>query len=107
MRILILGAYGLIGQSVADRLAAAGHEIVGMGRSVEAARLRRPNMTWIAADIAKLVKPESWQPYLARIDAVVNCAGALQDGARDNVRALQVTAMLALSPPVKLMAPRA
>ncbi len=96
MRILILGAYGLIGQTVADRLAAAGHEIVGMGRSVEAARLRRPNMTWIAADIAKLVKPESWQPHLARIDAVVNCAGALQDGARDNVRALQVTAMLAL-----------
>lgn len=96
MRILVLGAYGLIGQAVADRLAAAGHEIVGLGRAVETARRRRPDMTWIAADIATLTTPASWSPHLDRIDAVVNCAGALQDGARDNLRALQVTAMLAL-----------
>lgn len=96
MRILVLGGYGLIGAAAVLHLLAAGHTVIGLGRSVRAARLRYPDATWIERDIAALDTAESWAPLLAGIDAVVNCAGALQDSARDDVRALQSVAMQAL-----------
>ena len=96
LHVLVLGAYGLIGAVVADRLAAAGHRVTGLGRRVEAARRARPHIAWVAQDIARLARPEDWLPLLAGVDAVVNCAGALQDGARDDVEALQSVAMRAL-----------
>jgi uncharacterized protein YbjT (DUF2867 family) len=95
-RILVLGAYGLIGGAVADRLAAAGHAVTGLGRSVAAARVARPHIGWVAQDIAACTRAEDWAPLIAGMDVVVNCAGALQDGPRDDVRAVQETAMLAL-----------
>lgn len=96
LTILLLGAYGLIGAAVADRLAAAGHRVIGVGRRVEAARRARPHIDWRAQDIARLARAEDWAPLLDGVDAVVNCAGALQDGARDDVQALQSVAMRAL-----------
>lgn len=96
MRILVLGGYGLIGSAVVSRCLAAGHAVTGLGRDVRAARLHRPEADWIEHDIARLVAPEDWSDTLRGIDAVVNCAGALQDGPRDDVRALQATAMCAL-----------
>lgn len=95
-RVLLLGAYGLIGAAVADRLLAEGHAVTGIGRDVAAAQRARPAITWWKRDIAGLVRPEDWAPLLAAMDAVVNCAGALQDGARDDVQALQSVAMRAL-----------
>ncbi len=38
----------------------------------------------IALDIAKATSPADWLPHLAGIDAVVNCAGVLQDSPRDS-----------------------
>ena len=96
LRILVLGAYGLIGGAVVDRLAAAGHRVTGLGRQVAAAALARPHIAWLACDIATCTRPADWAPLIAGFDAVVNCAGALQDGPRDDVRAVQETAMLAL-----------
>ncbi|WP_137126513.1 SDR family oxidoreductase [Roseomonas sp. HF4] len=96
LRILVLGAYGLIGGVVADRLALAGHRVTGLGRAVAAPALARPHVAWVARDIATCRAPADWAPVLAGIDVVVNCAGALQDGPRDDVRAVQAEAMVAL-----------
>lgn len=54
------------------------------------------DIAWHSSDIGKLTNTGDWLPFLAGIDAVVNCAGALQDGARDSVAAVQLEAMLKL-----------
>jgi uncharacterized protein YbjT (DUF2867 family) len=116
MRILVLGGYGLIGSAVVRRLLVAGHEVTALGRSVAAARVSTPRAVWIARDIASLHAATDWIPLLRGLDAVVNCAGALQDGLRDDLSALQSTAMIALftacsaanvSRVVQISAPRA
>ena len=96
MRVLILGGNGFIGSAVARRLAGLGHEVTGLGRDVGAAARRLAGVGWLRADIAELAEPEAWGRFLAGQDAVVNCAGALQDGLRDDVAAVQDVAMRAL-----------
>jgi uncharacterized protein YbjT (DUF2867 family) len=98
MRVLVLGGYGLIGGPVVRRLLDAGHEVTGIGRDVARARRRFPEAEWIAADIAQLSDEARWGPVLsqARAEAIVNCAGALQDGRRDDLAAVQSTAIRAL-----------
>lgn len=96
MRVLVTGAYGLIGSAVLARLHREGHELAGTGRSIAAARRRFPYARWIAADFDQLTTLEAWQPLLSGIDAVVNCAGALQDGLRDDLRRVHADAPLAL-----------
>lgn len=98
MRILVLGGYGLIGAAVVRRLLADGHHVTGLGRDVRAARRRLPAAEWLEADLSALVDAASWRSILAgaRPEAIVNCAGALQDGLRDDVVAVQLGAMVAL-----------
>jgi len=96
MRILILGGSGLIGAAVVGALLQRGHEVTGLARTTAPAARRMPTARWTVADIAGLSRPEQWQSLLKNIDVVVNCAGALQDGARDDVAALQDAAMQAL-----------
>lgn len=96
MKILVTGAYGFIGSAVTARLAADGHEILGLGRRVEEAARQRPDIRWIALDIARATSPEDWLPHLAGVDAVVNCAGALQDGGSDDIRGVHVDGTVAL-----------
>jgi uncharacterized protein YbjT (DUF2867 family) len=96
LRILVLGAYGLIGRAVADCLAEAGHAVTGLGRDTRAAARSRPHIAWMDRDIAACRDPADWAPLLAGMDVVVNCAGALQDGPRDDVAAVQRDAMRAL-----------
>ena len=98
MRILILGAYGLIGTAVMRRLCGVDHSVIGLGRDIRAAARTWPEVAWIRADISRLTTPEMWSGVLrqANADAIVNCAGALQDGSRDDVARLQHTAMCAL-----------
>lgn len=95
-RILVLGGYGLIGSAVVERLLAAGHPVTGLGRSVAGARRSLPGAAWVERDMARLRTSEDWLPLLDGIGAVVNCAGALQDGPRDDVRAVQSVAARAL-----------
>jgi uncharacterized protein YbjT (DUF2867 family) len=96
MRVLVLGAYGLIGLPVVRALLAGGHAVTGVGRSVKSVQISYPEAKWLQADIATLTRPSDWIELLTDIDAVVNCSGALQDGARDKLRALQSHAMIAL-----------
>jgi uncharacterized protein YbjT (DUF2867 family) len=90
MRVLLTGAYGLIGSAVLARLHCDGHELIAAGRSIEEAQRRLPYARWITVDFRRLTTAADWKPFLAGVDAVVNCVGVLQDGGRDDVQAVQV-----------------
>lgn len=96
MRVLVTGAYGFIGSAVTAHLVADGHEVVGLGRNIALASRQQPDVRWISLDIAKARRAEDWLPHVAGIDAVVNCAGALQDGGNDDVRSVHVDGTIAL-----------
>lgn len=96
MRVLLLGGYGFIGLEAARALIARDYSVTAVGRDVAHGRRVLPNADWRGADIARLATPAAWAPLLADIDVVVNASGALQDGLRDNVSAVQDTAIRAL-----------
>ena len=83
MRVLVVGATGLIGSAVVARLAAEGHEII--------AAARRPDTTdptavrWVRLDLGGVANHPALAAILDGVDAVVNCAGVLQDGPGDSV----------------------
>jgi uncharacterized protein YbjT (DUF2867 family) len=89
----LLGASGLIGSAVLARLAQEGHEIRAVAR-------RRgnelPRVEWVHLDIAQTTEVAGWRPQLNGVDAVVNCAGVLQDGPGDDTRGVHVDAADAL-----------
>lgn len=97
MRVLILGGYGFIGAEILRACTAAGFDCVGLGRSAATGRRLVPEATWIGADMATLDSAGKWQQHLAGINAVVNAAGALQDGARDNLDAIHFRSIAALA----------
>ncbi len=96
MRVLVTGAYGLIGSACLARLRREGHALVGAGRAIAAAQRRFPYARWIEADFARLTNAGAWRPLLTDIDAVLNCAGVLQDGVGDDTRLVHVEATGAL-----------
>lgn len=96
MRVAVIGAYGLIGSYVAARLVADGHEVVGVGRNVAPAARRFPSLSWKTADLAT-ASVADWTAGLAGVDAVVNCAGALQDSPRDDLKAVHVEGLRRLT----------
>lgn len=91
--VLVLGGYGLIGSACRSALAVAGFHVIGLGRSRSAAMSAAPDQRWIIKDLAAL-DTRGWKEVLDGVDIVVNAAGALQDGPRDNVEAVH-SAMLA------------
>ncbi|MGQ8632331.1 SDR family oxidoreductase [Agrobacterium sp. DKPNP3] len=96
MKILILGATGFIGSEVVRSLHGRGHAITGLARSVTRATDKWPFVTWISADLARMTQASNWNALVGDHDAIVNCAGALQDGLSDDLAATQEKAMLAL-----------
>ena len=96
MRVLVTGAYGLIGAACLARLHRDGHEVTGAGRAIRQAERRAPYAKWIAADYRKLTLAGDWLALLEGYDAVVNCVGVLQDGMRDDVQKIHVAATSAL-----------
>jgi uncharacterized protein YbjT (DUF2867 family) len=96
VRILLLGATGFIGAAVAARLAAEGHEVVGVTRSLGPLARRVPAKAWVEMDLRKATRADAWRPHLAGIEAVVNCAGTLQDSLRDDTAAVHRAAPAAL-----------
>lgn len=89
MRVLVVGAYGLIGGHVVARLLAEGFQVTGVGRDVTAARRRAPGVSWRSLDMASS-GVEAWLPVLEGVAAVVNCAGALQDNPGDDLAGVHI-----------------
>ncbi|CDN94182.1 NAD-dependent epimerase/dehydratase family protein [Agrobacterium tumefaciens] len=96
MKILILGATGFIGSEVLKSLHLRGHAVTGLARSVTSARDKWPFANWVSADLSKMTHATDWSSLVHDHDAIVNCAGALQDGLSDDLAATQEKAMLAL-----------
>ncbi|MEP3636483.1 MAG: SDR family oxidoreductase [Paracoccaceae bacterium] len=95
--VLILGAYGLIGSGIAQRLARDGHNIIGFGRDITTGHRVLPNIEWVTGDLQSLTDDAAWAPFLSDIDVVVNCSGALQDGPADDLEAVHHHAIAALA----------
>jgi uncharacterized protein YbjT (DUF2867 family) len=96
LRILVLGATGLIGAAVVARLVAEGHQVTGLARNVRRVDARLPDLRWAAFDIAVATAPETWLPLLSGIDTVVNCAGTLQDGPGESTKGVHAEGAEAL-----------
>ncbi|PBC04380.1 SDR family oxidoreductase [Mesorhizobium sp. WSM3860] len=81
MKVLVTGSNGLIGTALCARLVTSGHDVVRASRR----RSSRPGEAGtIAIDMAKALAPEDWGSALQGVDAVVNCAGVLQDSASEH-----------------------
>jgi uncharacterized protein YbjT (DUF2867 family) len=96
MRVLVTGAYGLIGSACLARLYRDGHELIAAGRTIGEAARRQPFARWIAADFSRLTQPDQWLPLLEGVDAVVNCVGVLEQSTRDDIVRTQVDGTIAL-----------
>lgn len=97
MTILVVGAYGLIGCGIAQRLERDGHTIIGLGRDTDTGKRVLPTINWLSADLRSLTEVTAWQPFLKDVDAVVNCSGALQDGPEDDLEVVHHYAVAALA----------
>jgi len=74
MKVLVLGATGLIGGHAGQALRAAGCSVTGLSR-------RRPagERDWLEAEFGNLTDARDWLPLLAGYDAVVNCVGIIRE----------------------------
>src|SRR5215471_12920088 len=95
MRVLVIGATGLIGSAAVARLASTGHTVIAVVRANDRATRRLPASGTVVLDLERATEPDHWRPHLAGIDAVVNCAGLLQ-AHPDTLRRVQGDAVGAL-----------
>ena len=96
MRVLVIGATGLVGAAVVARLITEGHDITGVARNISRAARHLPDVRWIALDVARATSSDDWLAHLQGIDAAVNCAGVLQDSPGDSVAGVHEHGMAAL-----------
>src|SRR3954463_16607738 len=75
MKIALIGGTGLIGSAIVAHLSSRGHTVISMSRSADPAN---------RVDISAATTPSYWLPHLDGMDAVVNCAGVLQDSPTDS-----------------------
>lgn len=75
MKVLVLGATGLIGSHVLAALLRHGCKAVGVSRKKPA----HAETEWKELDLAALTDAEAWLPHLDGIDAVINCVGIIRE----------------------------
>lgn len=94
--VLVIGATGLIGSSITARLKAEGLFVVGTAREAgpEARKLPADRIHFF--DLRNMKAADDWEPYLANVALVINCAGILQSGGSDSTLAVHETAPISL-----------
>jgi uncharacterized protein YbjT (DUF2867 family) len=90
--VLVTGATGFIGRSVADALERSHHQVIRASRQVPPGAAGR----YLAVDYTKDFAESDWAPRLAGIDAVVNAVGIFRERGRQTFDALHVKAPRAL-----------
>ncbi len=95
MRILVVGAGGLIGSHITSTLLSQGHEVLAMVRDRPGVGDRLSGCTIATADVLRLTAPEDWAGYLNKVSAVVYSAGLL-DGSADALERIHHLAPRAL-----------
>jgi uncharacterized protein YbjT (DUF2867 family) len=93
MKVLIVGATGLIGSHALQALRNAGCTAVGMSRRRPAGE--RPQ-DWLEADFGSMRTEQDWLPLLAGYDAVVNCVGIIRESREGDFERLHHRAPAAL-----------
>ncbi len=96
MRVLLTGANGFIGAQLVSALRTAGHEVVACVRDPIGFQRRFPTVTAFRTDFNDLTVPKDWQPLLRKMDAVINCAGVMNDGGGQSMTAIHDHAPTAL-----------
>ncbi len=96
MRVLLTGANGFVGAQLVAALRAAGHDVVACVRDPISFQRRFPSLHAFRADFNELTVPNDWMPFLRRIDAVINCAGILNESAGQSMMAVHYHAPTAL-----------
>jgi uncharacterized protein YbjT (DUF2867 family) len=91
MKVLVLGATGLIGSHAVRALRAAGCEVTGLSR-------RRPvgEQNWLEADVGNLTSKQDWLALLPGYDAVVNCVGIIREASAGDFDRLHRAAPVAV-----------
>lgn len=92
---IVLGGGGFIGSACVRALAQAGFRVTAVGRSRSKRLAGVAGARWRMFDMTK-ADVEDWAELLADADVVVNAAGALQDGAGDDLTAIHETAVAAM-----------
>ena len=87
MKILVLGATGLIGSSILAKLLSAGHSVVAVSRGRANVRRQFPEAQWVSLDLRVVDSPQQWLSHLEGVDAVINCAGVLGGSGSDSTDA--------------------
>lgn len=95
MKILVVGASGMIGSAVTARAIAEDHRVVATvrpGATTMPAGIERA----VEIDIARATHKADWAASVEGVDAVVNCAGVLQAGPGQSPRGVHHTGIAAL-----------
>ncbi|WP_085027974.1 SDR family oxidoreductase [Ensifer aridi] len=95
MKVLVVGASGLIGSAICARLHERGMEVMRVIRPGSASGTNGIGEA-VEIDLARAVRPEDWMPHLSGVAAVVNCAGTLQDGPGEDTSAVHLRGPSAL-----------
>lgn len=78
MRVLLTGASGAVGSVVAQRLLAAGHEVIAFSLNPPLDD-QRPGLTWCSGDFARRTRAKHWRSELPGVDAVINTVGIFRE----------------------------
>jgi len=94
MKILLLGATGLVGEALLQALLAQGHEVDALCRTPRGDTTA--GLRWREADMAAMQTEADWLPLLVGADAVVNCVGLFHEVGRQTFATLHTAAPAAL-----------